>query len=515
MTAEAERESEDPFIGRVLENRYRIVEKLGEGGMGAVYEAEQLALNRRVALKVIHSTFSGDGEVRARFAREATASGQLDGHPHVASALDFGTLPDGSLFLVMQLVRGPSLRDVIDQGRLPWERALAIGTQIADALSAAHSRGIVHRDLKPDNVSLVRREDGREVAKVLDFGIARVMDANVSAISDTKLTRVGTIMGTPGYMSPEQAVGDRVDERADLYALGVVFFEMLTGRLPFDGPDLRSIVARQFAEDAPVPSVEAADPSIPPDLDTIVLALLSRAPEDRPSNATDLLRRLESLARASSIPEAAMPPLERGSSRATPSQLTRPSIDDLPGRASRAIDTVRTSVAAVLPPKAKPHALAIIAAAIGIPLLVIIFAVATSGPDEPETNPLVVVATPVIPGRPTPVLSAELTAAVETLVQSEDKAARGRAAEAVTAAAGDPAMPPYAVQLAALESARNCRQKETAVAALVELRDPRAVPPLERIAQSPRRGCGFLSTRDCHACIRSEVDAALTSLRAP
>ncbi|MBK8593318.1 MAG: serine/threonine protein kinase, partial [Sandaracinaceae bacterium] len=162
--------------GDLIDGRYRVISLLAEGGMGAVFLAEHMGLSKEVALKVIHKGIAGDGDMRARFAREAMASAQID-HPHVASTLDIGALPDGSAYLVMPLIRGPSLADTLDSGPMPWPRAVSIGAQIADALEAAHAAGIVHRDLKPDNVVLTARDDGRDHVKVLDFGIAGLSGA--------------------------------------------------------------------------------------------------------------------------------------------------------------------------------------------------------------------------------------------------------------------------------------------------------------------------------------------------
>ncbi len=222
------------WIGRFVDGRYRVVEKLAEGGMGSVFVAEHVTLGKLVALKVIHPSLAGDDDFAERFAREAMVSAKLD-HPHVASAMDFGRLPEGGAYLVLQLVRGPSVQDVLErEGALAWPRVCAIGAQVADALAAAHAEGIVHRDLKPENVLLERRDDGAEHVKVLDFGIARV-DASPQGpsaglsragtgrpIATRALTRRGMVVGTPGYMSPEQALGEETDFRTDLYALGVL-----------------------------------------------------------------------------------------------------------------------------------------------------------------------------------------------------------------------------------------------------------------------------------------------------
>jgi serine/threonine-protein kinase len=207
-------EGSSAMLGRELDGRYRIVRVLGEGGMGAVFVAEHLTLHKQVALKVIRAELAGNGEVAARFAREAMATAQFE-HPHVASAIDYGTLPEGGAYFVMLLVRGRGLRSMCgghgDNARVPWRRACALGAQVADALSAAKAAGIIHRDLKPDNVLVEQREDGSDLVKVLDFGIAHIAprDAGTEGTANRQLTRVGMVMGTPGYMAPEQAVRDR------------------------------------------------------------------------------------------------------------------------------------------------------------------------------------------------------------------------------------------------------------------------------------------------------------------
>ncbi|HJK97247.1 MAG TPA: serine/threonine-protein kinase, partial [Polyangiaceae bacterium LLY-WYZ-14_1] len=226
--------SSDPYLGRVLDDRYRIVQRLGTGGMGAVFVGEHLGLQKKVAIKVVKQELAGNDDVAQRFAREALASARLD-HPHVATALDSGTLEEGGAYLVMQLVRGRSLRSYLgDQGPMTWTDACEVGAQVADALAAAHREGIVHRDLKPENLLLEERDGGALHVRVVDFGIARVTSPEMGRKTLTQtITRAGTVVGTPGYMAPEQAMGDVVDERTDLYALGVIVWELVTGRDPY------------------------------------------------------------------------------------------------------------------------------------------------------------------------------------------------------------------------------------------------------------------------------------------
>jgi serine/threonine-protein kinase len=211
--------------------------------MGAVYIADHLTLHKQVALKIIHPEHAGNAELTARFEREAMATSRID-HPNVISAIDFGTLNDGTAYLAVQLVRGPSLTRVLTtQGAIGWQRAASIGAQIADALSAAHGHGIVHRDLKPDNVLLQTRDDGTELVKVLDFGVAKFApESKVPLSARTDVTQIGMVVGTPGYMAPEQTIGNPADERSDLYALGVILWESIVGDPLWSAHDLQALV---------------------------------------------------------------------------------------------------------------------------------------------------------------------------------------------------------------------------------------------------------------------------------
>ncbi len=229
--------SEGLTAGTLVADRYRVERLLGEGGMGAVYLAQHVLMRKAVALKVLHPDAGEFPEVVARFEREAIAAAHID-HPNIVSATDFGKLPDGSFFLVLEYVDGESLREKIAGGPLTCELALHVVREIASALVAAHESGVVHRDLKPENVMLVARGAGLPAVKIFDFGIAKIDVGRVTSEKGSTLqpiTRVGTVFGTPDYMAPEQAMGQPVDGRADLYALGVMLFEMLTGGRPYKG----------------------------------------------------------------------------------------------------------------------------------------------------------------------------------------------------------------------------------------------------------------------------------------
>jgi serine/threonine-protein kinase len=223
--------------------RYRVIELLGSGGMGSVYRAEHVHMRKSVAFKLLHRELTHLSDIVARFEREAIAAARIT-HPNVAAATDFGRLPDGACYLVLEYVQGKSLRQcLLLAAPFDADRVLRIAKQIALALGAAHEAGIVHRDLKPENVMLVDGTAEPDFVKVLDFGIAKIHMPEQEG--QPALTRMGTIFGTPEYMSPEQALGQSADARTDLYSLGIIIYEMLTGRTPFADKELVAVLTRQ------------------------------------------------------------------------------------------------------------------------------------------------------------------------------------------------------------------------------------------------------------------------------
>ena len=279
--------------GTEIAGRYRILSLVGEGGMGAVYRAQHLQLRKVFALKVLQAHNVDRPEIAARFEREAIAAGRIE-HPNVVPATDFGRLPDGSFFLVLEFVNGRSLRSELKGGAMRPPRVLGIMRGVIAGVRAAHEKGIVHRDLKPENIMLVDREGNRDFVKLLDFGVARIDSAQDGG---PHLTQAGAMLGTPQYMSPEQILGRAVDARADLYSLGVIFFELLTGRCPFAG-NLATLLEQH---------VTLAPPELPPALATgeprlaeILRVLLSKDPEKRFQTARELAAAMEDASRQAS-----------------------------------------------------------------------------------------------------------------------------------------------------------------------------------------------------------------------
>lgn len=280
---------EDELNGTILADRYRIDCLIGAGAMGRVYRAEHVHMRKWVALKILHARLTKLPDMVLRFEQEAQAASQIE-HPHVAAATDFGKLADGSVYLVLEYVEGTPLSTLIQGGPLEVRRVLDIAHQVASVLEVAHARGIVHRDLKPDNLLLLN-DQPTDFVKVLDFGIAKLPPS--ADESDKPLTLAGMVYGTPEYMAPEQALAQDVDGRADIYALGVVMFEMLTGRRPYVGPT-PGLLGQQLSKPLPKMS-EVAAVHVPAAIEDLVFEMLATDPKKRPETIHVVSARLAEL----------------------------------------------------------------------------------------------------------------------------------------------------------------------------------------------------------------------------
>ncbi len=291
-------------VPQFIAGRFRIEREIGTGGMGTVYLATHLGLERPVAVKIIKREFAGDADVADRFLREARTMAKLR-HPHAAMIFDAGNLPDGRHFIVMEFVEGETLSQVLArEGRFPASRAVGIATQICDVLEEAHRLGIIHRDLKPSNILL-----GRHGVCVLDFGVAKVLASSAESTMTYASTGSGQLIGTPRYMSPEQCLGQRVGARSDLYSLGVLLYEMLAGRPPFVDPLQSALLVKQAT--APAPPLPKLRQDIPRPLALAVHTFLAKRPEDRPRTAAAAKALLE---RSLVQPERTLPDIEPMSS---------------------------------------------------------------------------------------------------------------------------------------------------------------------------------------------------------
>lgn len=276
----ADEDSHDPYLGMRVLDQFEIEERIGSGGMGRVYRARQRHLGRDVALKILRSDLLANAEAVRRFQREAEVTTALD-HPNVVRVFFLGELPDGIPYLLMEYLPGPSLADVLREERaLPWKRALSLALSICDGIGEAHAHGIVHRDVKPENVIVMRRGTDGETCKVLDFGIARLLGARESLAA----TQAGVVFGTARYISPEGAAGEPTDARSDVYSIGVLLYQLLAGRPPFDGDSPVAILMKHLS-DAPPDVRDVASAPIPDALGEVVMRALAKSPDARFADA--------------------------------------------------------------------------------------------------------------------------------------------------------------------------------------------------------------------------------------
>jgi serine/threonine-protein kinase len=408
----------------------------------------------------------------------------------------------------MQLVHGRSLAEVIErEGAIPWARATGLAAQVADALAAAHAAGIIHRDLKPENILLEPRDDGSELVKVLDFGIASVsMDdgpAPEGAAPKRALTRVGMVMGTPGYMAPEQAMGEKVDERADLYSLGVILWESAMGTELFPGTELPAIVHRQLTEPAP----SLADVGGPPELTALVARLLAREPSGRPESASavrDALRQMTWRTSAAGPITGALPRVDPVSGELALALIDEQAPGPSPERAPTILATAQPD------PRHKALLIAAAVASAAIVLLIglslgLYFMFSDGGPERPGVITQARRAAE-------PEMSRAVQVKIDRMVQGHGQNTRRSAARWLSRHEPVEEVPAWSRAVAGLEIARGCRTRREALRKIRDLGDVRALPSVERYHHAPHRGCGLLRQSDCYGCVRDDLRQTVEAL---
>jgi serine/threonine-protein kinase len=279
----------DPMIGKLIADKYRVEKLLGRGGMGAVYEGQHLLLDRKVAIKVLQQNMANDEQAASRFIREAKASARIE-HPNAVTIYDFGVLQEGSAYLVMEFIKGLSLRQLLTKKDLLKADQIADWMiQVCSVVEAAHQQGIIHRDLKPENVMLKESPDGSVAVKVVDFGLAKLTSESTADKASAYLTKPGEMLGTPHYMAPEYYEGETIDKRADIYAIGIMMYELFCGDTPFTGT-VQSIIGGHLFKD-PMPIIKA-NPTIHPALDEVVQKALKKNRDQRIGSASELAQEL-------------------------------------------------------------------------------------------------------------------------------------------------------------------------------------------------------------------------------
>ena len=505
-SGEAADDGERVSIGSTLDSRYRIDALIGTGGMGRVYRGEHTGIGRSVAIKVLHNDLNHNREAAQRFQREAIASGRLD-HPNIVGIYDFGVLPHGACYLVMEMLEGETLGARLERdGRLPWRDALDILRGLLLGLRHAHERGVVHRDIKPDNIYLARK-DGDLIVKILDFGIAKL---RAGSADDPASTRAGLTVGTPAYLSPEQAVGGEITPASDLYSATIVLYEMLAGRGPFEDKDPLAMLGAHVSRTPPAISQVAPDIELPHGLEAVISAGLLKVAAERTRTAQEYIALLDRVIASMrrfrtgpvatpSVPGLALPGTPpAGMPVVPPGMSTDPSImisvhpyTPMGHAPTQTLPVAGTELG--LPQAAHPVSLAeasetiprrwiVIGGAVIVLLIIgaIILALTSSGNYKPSSASASSLPAPASPGDP----AAEREVKLKALIYD-------------------------------LQNGKTCPARKAAITSLVELGDKRAIEPLRLARYRMQGGFAGFGADNVNACLTRDADAAIKTLSGP
>ncbi len=480
------------MIGRTLDGRYRVDARLGAGGMGAVYRVEHLTLRKAFALKVLHPRFGSIAGAADRFEREAKAGGKI-GHPNCVAVSDFGSFDDGACYLVMELLDGEPLGVLLDrEPRLPWRRALHITRHVLRGLGHAHDHGVIHRDIKPDNIFLAHTEDDPEIAKILDFGIAKLTG---EIASDTKLTQEGITIGTPAYLSPEQAFGGAIDGRSDLYSLSTVLYEMLTGRTPFGDRDALAMLTAHAVADVPPMKEVAPDADIPEAVEALVRDGLAKKVEDRIASAAEYVARIDALFGRAATP---LPMRVSGVevAQAAPTMTPFPAMSPL-------TPTPTTTIA----PSQRRIAMYVAGAILGVGFLAAIARCAGGGGSSDKKPAPAVAKLDARAAAKAPPPDAKPTPKPPPPVPQP-----AAAPDAGAAAAEPPVSAEYTAAMTQLTKGKKCPDRKKAVLELQRIGDARAIPALKKAKKRMYGGLLGIGQKNANSCLVAAADAAIAEL---
>lgn len=475
-------------IGSVLDGRYRIDGVLGQGGMGRVYRGEHTSLGRVVAIKVLHADLGRNKEASARFQREARASGRLD-HPNIVGVSDFGVLEDGLLYLVMEALEGESVGERLERDkRIGWFESLQIMRGVLAGLRHAHDRGVVHRDIKPDNVFLARK-DGDLMVKILDFGIAKLYVADVA---DPASTRAGLTVGTPAYLSPEQAVGGAITPASDIYSATVVLYEMLAGRAPYEDSDPLAMLTAHVSREPPFFCDVAPDLDLPRGLEQVIRRGLAKVAKERIGSAVEYGQLLDEVMRNAGYDLAPRP---RSSGQMiiptpVPGSITSPFVT--PSQTAPAARAATAATEGYLTSTVLPTRRSLSVAEIS----------------EPIPRKWIV-------GAVVFVLVAIIAAFAILANHTNNDVGAGSGVPVIGPLA--PASPVdtetrYKALVHDLETGKTCPDRKAVIAKLVELGDERAIPDLKRARYRGRGGVLGIGESNSNSCLKADAEVAIKAL---